>query len=53
MRKKLAIVMALLAGALMVPNQEVLARGSGGGGHQVYQPQQNHDFSLEYGFLRH
>jgi len=35
MRKKLAIVMALLAGTLMVPNQEALARGSGweGGFH--------------------
>ena len=34
MRKKLAIaVVALLAGALMLPNHEALARGGGGGGH--------------------
>jgi hypothetical protein len=34
MRKKLAIiVMALLAGNLMVPHQEALARGLGGGFH--------------------
>jgi hypothetical protein len=34
MRKKWAIaVVALLAGALMLPNHEALARGGGGGGH--------------------
>jgi len=34
MRKKSAIaVVALLAGALMLPNHEALARGGGGGGH--------------------
>jgi hypothetical protein len=33
-RKKWAIaVVALLAGALMLPNHEALARGGGGGGH--------------------
>jgi len=34
MSKKWAIaVVALLAGALMLPNHEALARGGGGGGH--------------------
>jgi hypothetical protein len=32
MRKKVAAVVALLAGALMLPNQEALARDCGGGG---------------------